>query len=62
MDLEDLEPRKVREHELGAKLDNHSVAELKALVGALKEEIVRVEAEMQKKMATRAAADSVFRK
>ncbi|MEC9369592.1 MAG: DUF1192 domain-containing protein [Pseudomonadota bacterium] len=61
MDLEDLEPRKVQKHELGAKLDNHSVADLKALVEALKQEIARVEAEMAKKVASRAAANSVFK-
>ncbi len=36
MDLNDLEPKKAKSHELGQDLSKHSVAELQALIATLK--------------------------
>lgn len=43
------------------RLDNMSIPELKEYVTALKEEIVRAEADMAKKEKSKAAADALFK-
>lgn len=62
MDLDELEPKKRKTHELGQNLASLSIAELRALVEALKEEIARVEAEMAAKQSSRSAADAAFKR
>jgi uncharacterized small protein (DUF1192 family) len=62
MDLDDLEPKKVKPHELGQDLAKLSIGELKALVEALQAEIARVEAVMVAKVSSKNAADAAFRR
>ena len=62
MDIEDLEPKKAKGHELGADLSKLSVAELQALIAALKAEIARVEALLAAKQSSKTAAESVFKR
>ncbi|MCD2180083.1 DUF1192 domain-containing protein [Rhizobium sp. C1] len=49
-------------HEIGQDLSLLSVDELKARIELLKSEIVRLEAEASAKGASRAAADSLFKR
>ena len=58
---EDDRPKKVA-HEIGQDLTLLSVEELAARVALLNEEIARLEADMTKKRATRAAADQFFKR
>lgn len=58
----DEEPRPTSGHMLGDSLDRLSVVELAALREACLREAERIAAEIEKKGATRAAADSVFRR
>jgi uncharacterized small protein (DUF1192 family) len=62
MDLDDLEPKKVRAYELGQDLSKLSVGELAELIETLKEEIARVEAVRAAKQASRSTADAAFRR
>ena len=63
MALFDDEPRKLkRVHEIGQDLATLSVGELEERIGQLREEIVRLEAEMQAKGATKSAADALFKR
>ena len=63
MALFDDEPRKVkRVREIGQDLATLSVSELEERIGQLREEIVRLEAEMQAKGATKSAADALFKR
>jgi uncharacterized small protein (DUF1192 family) len=62
MDLEDLEPKKVKPHELGQDLAKLSVGELKGLVETLQVEIARVEATIATKLSSRSAADAAFKR
>jgi uncharacterized small protein (DUF1192 family) len=62
MDIEDLEPKKAKGHELGTDLSKLSVAELKALIETLKAEIARVEAVLAAKQSSKTAAESVFKR
>ncbi|TDK39362.1 DUF1192 domain-containing protein [Rhizobium deserti] len=55
------QPKKPAAHEIGADLSLLSVEELGARVELLKSEILRLEAEMERKAAGRRAADSLFR-
>ncbi len=48
-------------HEIGADLGLLSVEELGDRIASLREEIVRLEEERQRKSASRAAAESFFR-
>jgi uncharacterized small protein (DUF1192 family) len=57
---EDL-PKKPRTHEIGANLSTYSVYELEEYLHALEEEKVRVTAMIERKNASRNAADSVFK-
>ena len=59
---EDDRPKKKVAHEIGQDLTLLSVEELAARVSLLKEEIARLEADMGKKHATRAAADQFFKR
>lgn len=59
---EDDKPRPKIAHEIGQDLTLLSVEELAARVDLLKQEIARLEADMAKKHATRAAADQFFKR
>jgi uncharacterized small protein (DUF1192 family) len=48
-------------HEVGQNLDDLSAPELAERIGLLKAEIARLEAAIEARQATRAAADSAFR-
>jgi uncharacterized small protein (DUF1192 family) len=61
MDDDDRPKQKVT-HEIGQDLALLSVEELDARVALLKDEIARLEADMVKKRATRAAADQFFKR
>ena len=61
MDLDDLEPRKTPEHQLGMDLSKLSENELKTLVVRLKEEIERVEVAISDKQSSRLDADAIFK-
>jgi uncharacterized small protein (DUF1192 family) len=62
MDLDDLEPKKAKPHELGQDLAKLSIGELEALVEALRAEIARVEATMAAKLSSKSAADAAFKR
>ena len=62
MDLNDLEPNKVKSHELGQDLSKHSVAELQALIATLKVEIGRVEQVLAAKQSSKTAAEAAFKR
>jgi len=55
-------PKKKMSHEIGQDLALLSVGELGERVGLLKEEIVRIEAEITRKNASKSAADLFFKK
>jgi uncharacterized small protein (DUF1192 family) len=52
--------RKPASHEIGQDLSLLSVDELKTRIGELKDEIVRLEAELATKDTTRSAAEALF--
>jgi uncharacterized small protein (DUF1192 family) len=62
MDLEELEPKNTKTHELGADLSKFPVGDLKALAETLRAEIVRVEQAMAAKRSSLNAAESVFKR
>lgn len=62
MDPDDLEPNKAKPHELGQDLAKLSIAELEALIAALRAEIARAEAVMAAKISSKSAADAAFRR
>ena len=55
-------PKKKLVHEIGQDLTLLSVEELAARIALLNEEIKRLEADVAKKRATRAAADQFFKR
>ncbi|HWE79454.1 MAG TPA: DUF1192 domain-containing protein [Pseudolabrys sp.] len=59
---DDDRPKKKATHEIGQDLALLSVEELDARVRLLRDEIARLEADMIKKRATRAAADQFFKR
>lgn len=61
MDIEELEPRKKKNFEIGCDLSSHSVEELKELAETLGEEIKRIGEAIGLKESSRDAADSVFK-
>ncbi len=61
MDIEDLEPRKKPNFEIGCDLSTHSIEELKELIETLGEEIERIGKAVQSKESSRDAADKVFK-
>ena len=60
MDLDDA-PKKPANMVIGENLDAISVAELEQRIQALESEIIRLRAEIDKKQASRSAADAFFR-
>jgi len=61
VDPDDL-PKKKITHEMGQDLSLLSVTELTERVSLLKEEIARLEAEINRKRASKSAADTFFKK
>ena len=63
MAIFDDEPKKkARLHEIGQDLSLLSVGELSERIGLLRDEIVRLEAELKTKGATKSAAEALFRR
>jgi uncharacterized small protein (DUF1192 family) len=62
MFLDDDRPKKPQAHEIGMDLSALSVAELEERIGLLKAEIIRLEADIEKKGSTRDVAESLFSK
>lgn len=63
MALFDDEPKKKKTvHEIGQDLSLLSVAELNERIAALRAEIVRLEAEVVAKSATKSAAEALFKR
>ena len=62
MDLDDLTPKTPKSDTLGQDLSKHSVAELEALVEALREEIARVEEVLAAKQSSKSAAEAAFKR
>jgi len=62
MNLDDLEPKKVKAYELGQDLAKLSIGELAALVETLNAEIARVETTMAAKQSSKNAADAAFKR
>ncbi len=63
MAIFDDEPRKKpKAHEIGQDLSLLSVADLTERIGLLRDEIARLEAELQAKGATKSAAEALFRR
>lgn len=63
MGIFDEEPTKVsRRHEIGQDLSLLSVEDLEERIGALREEIARLHAELSAKGATKVAAEALFRR
>ncbi len=61
MDLEELEPRKTKDHQIGGDLSNLSIEELRVLAATLTAEISRIEEAIRGKESSKSAADSVFK-
>ena len=59
--FDDDRPKKPAGHELGSDLQLLSADDLQARIVLLEEEIVRLRAEIERKSAGRAAAESFFR-
>ena len=55
-------PKKKIAHEIGQDLTLLSVAELNERIALMREEIVRLEADIAKKQSSRSAADQFFKK
>jgi uncharacterized small protein (DUF1192 family) len=62
MDLDDLAPKAPKGDTLGQDLSKHSVAELEALIDALREEIARVEEALGAKQSSKNAAEAAFKR
>jgi uncharacterized small protein (DUF1192 family) len=62
MDLEELQPKKPKGHEIGADLSKLSVGELKELIDTLKAEIARIEQMLASKQSSKSAAEQVFKR
>jgi uncharacterized small protein (DUF1192 family) len=60
--FEDDKPKKKPAHELGQDLSLLSVGDLEERIGLLNAEIVRLEADMIAKKASKSAADSLFKR
>jgi uncharacterized small protein (DUF1192 family) len=59
---EDDQPKKKISHEIGQELTLLSVEELRARIALLKEEIARLEADIQRKQVSRSAAEGFFKR
>ena len=55
-------PKKKATHEMGEDLALFSVGELSERIALLRQEIMRLEAEIAKKSASKSAADTFFKK
>jgi uncharacterized small protein (DUF1192 family) len=63
MDTDDIAPPpKKKTHELGQDLSKLSVAELQALIDALKGEVVRVDKVLSDKQSSLSAAEAAFKR
>lgn len=62
MDLEELQPKKPKGHEIGTDLSKLSVGELKELIDTLKAEIARIEQMLAAKQSSKSAAEQVFKR
>jgi len=63
MAIFDDEPKKkARPHEIGQDLSLLSVGDLTERIGILRDEIARLEAELQAKGSTKSAAEALFRR
>lgn len=63
MALFDEEPKKIRRaHEIGQDLVTLSVADLEERIAQMRQEITRLEAEIEAKSVTRSAADALFKR
>ena len=63
MDLDDLAPPpKKKRYELGQDLSKQSVADLQALIEALKAEIARAEQALAAKQSSKSAAEAAFKR
>jgi uncharacterized small protein (DUF1192 family) len=60
--FDDDRPAKKMPHEIGQDLSMLSVDDLAARIDLLRQEISRLEADIEKKQAGRSAADSLFRR
>ncbi|THF57099.1 DUF1192 domain-containing protein [Ollibium composti] len=60
--FEDEPRKKPKAHEIGQDLSLLSVADLNERIGLLREEIARLEGELQAKGATKSAAEALFRR
>lgn len=60
--FEDEPRKKPKAHEIGQDLSLLSVTDLNERIGLLREEIARLEAELQAKGATKSAAEALFRR
>ncbi|EHK58230.1 DUF1192 family protein [Allomesorhizobium alhagi] len=60
MAIFDDEPKKPARHEIGQDLSLLSASELSERIGLLRDEIVRLEAELKAKGATKSAAEALF--
>ena len=61
-DDDDNKPKKKLVHEIGQDLTLLSASELTERIALLKDEIARLQADMEKKRASKSAADSFFKK
>ena len=59
---DDDRPKRKITHDIGQDLSLLSVTELNERIGLMREEIVRLEADIAKKQATRSAADQFFKR
>lgn len=59
---DDDRPKKKVSHEIGQELALLSVTELESRIALMREEIVRLEADIAKKQASRSAADQFFKR
>jgi uncharacterized small protein (DUF1192 family) len=59
---EDDRPKKKVTHEIGQELTLLSVAELNDRIALMREEIARLEADINKKQASRSVADQFFKR
>jgi uncharacterized small protein (DUF1192 family) len=59
---DDDRPKKKIAHEIGQDLILLSVTELNARIGLLRQEIIRLETDVQKKQVSRSAADQFFKR
>jgi uncharacterized small protein (DUF1192 family) len=62
MDLEELQPKKAKGHEIGTDLGKLSVGELNELIDTLKAEIARIEQLLAAKQSSKSAAEQVFKR